>query len=332
MNLFDFFSFSSLAHSEIAENGADKVLSSGKENSSVHKTYVNFPTSRKSALDVPLYAISILFSFFCRGLQMRRNFLTTCTISGTRGEKLQTDAALCGRIAENGADAKPCLSDVYKSGTRARRRQVDAALCGRSMVEMLGVLAIIGVLSVGAISGYSKAMMKYKLNKQAEQISTILNNAMLYVGEFNTTSGSIITPLVKLGAIPEDMVRGTDSNPYLNDVFNNRLNVNYHIDGSVTFYGISYTIDNSSYNLEICRNIITAVKENAADLWHINMYKSASGGEVNIEGRTYGDRYCNPANSNTPCLRNMDVTKIDGFCRYCQQKTCYLGILFGYNG
>ena len=298
MNLFDFFKFFSLAHSEIAENGADKVFSSEEENSSVHKTYVNFLTSRKSALNVPLYAISILFSFFCRGLQMRRNFLTTCTTLGTR----------------------------------ARRRQADVPLCGRSMVEMLGVLAIIGVLSVGAISGYSKAMMKYKLNKQAEQISTILNNAMLYVGEFNTTSGSIITPLVKLGAIPEDMVRGTDSNPYLNDVFNNRLNVNYHIDGSVTFYGISYTIDNSSYNLEICRNIITAVKENAADLWHINMYKSASGGEVNIEGRTYGDRYCNPTNSNTPCLRNMDVTKIDGFCRYCQQKTCYLGILFGYNG
>ena len=28
---------------------------------------------------------------------------------------------------------------------------------GRSMVEMLGVLAIIGVLSVGGIAGYSKS-------------------------------------------------------------------------------------------------------------------------------------------------------------------------------
>ena len=44
---------------------------------------------------------------------------------------------------------------------------------GRSMVEMLGVLAIIGVLSVGAIAGYSKAMMKYKLNKQAEQLNQL---------------------------------------------------------------------------------------------------------------------------------------------------------------
>ncbi|MBS6473139.1 MAG: hypothetical protein KH347_02690 [Acetobacter sp.] len=29
---------------------------------------------------------------------------------------------------------------------------------GRSMIEMLGVLAIIGVLSVGGIAGYSQAM------------------------------------------------------------------------------------------------------------------------------------------------------------------------------
>ncbi len=36
---------------------------------------------------------------------------------------------------------------------------------GRSMVEMLGVLAIIGVLSVGGIAGYTIAMRKYKANE-----------------------------------------------------------------------------------------------------------------------------------------------------------------------
>ena len=44
---------------------------------------------------------------------------------------------------------------------------------GRSMIEMLGVLAIIGVLSVGGIAGYSKAMMKYKVNK------TIVSNSII---------------------------------------------------------------------------------------------------------------------------------------------------------
>ena len=44
---------------------------------------------------------------------------------------------------------------------------------GRSMIEMLGVLAIIGVLSIGAIAGYSKAMEKHKINKTINEISSI---------------------------------------------------------------------------------------------------------------------------------------------------------------
>ena len=51
-----------------------------------------------------------------------------------------------------------------------------ATQSGRSMIEMLGVLAIIGVLSVGGIAGYSKAMHRYRLNKAIEQITYIAGN------------------------------------------------------------------------------------------------------------------------------------------------------------
>ena len=54
----------------------------------------------------------------------------------------------------------------------------DSICTGRSMVEMLGVLAIIGVLSVGAVSGYSKAMFKYKLNQHAVAVNMLINNAL----------------------------------------------------------------------------------------------------------------------------------------------------------
>ena len=37
--------------------------------------------------------------------------------------------------------------------------------CGRSIVEMLGVLAVIGVLSAGGLAGYGKAMYRYELSK-----------------------------------------------------------------------------------------------------------------------------------------------------------------------
>ena len=42
---------------------------------------------------------------------------------------------------------------------------------GRSMVEMLGVLAIIGVLSVGGIAGYSLSMRRHRANGVADAVS-----------------------------------------------------------------------------------------------------------------------------------------------------------------
>ncbi len=44
---------------------------------------------------------------------------------------------------------------------------------GRSMVEMLGVLAIIGVLSVGGIAGYSLSMRRHRANQIVDHISKL---------------------------------------------------------------------------------------------------------------------------------------------------------------
>ena len=68
---------------------------------------------------------------------------------------------------------------------------------GRSMVEMLGVLAIMGVLSVGAIGGYSYAMNKHRTNeliyeatKRAQWVGTQLemNNPNPSLNTFGTDS------------------------------------------------------------------------------------------------------------------------------------------------
>ncbi|MBQ8557453.1 MAG: hypothetical protein IJ440_01510, partial [Alphaproteobacteria bacterium] len=42
---------------------------------------------------------------------------------------------------------------------------------GRSMVEMLGVLAVTGVLSVGGIMGYRFAMDKYRANDIINEVN-----------------------------------------------------------------------------------------------------------------------------------------------------------------
>ena len=61
---------------------------------------------------------------------------------------------------------------------------------GRSMIEMLGVLAIIGVLSVGGIAGYSKAMERYRVNETINQISHIVQNTRdLFKTQLDAYSG-----------------------------------------------------------------------------------------------------------------------------------------------
>ena len=42
---------------------------------------------------------------------------------------------------------------------------------GRSMVEMLGVLAIIGVLSIGGIAGYTLSMRRYRANQVLDALN-----------------------------------------------------------------------------------------------------------------------------------------------------------------
>ncbi len=46
----------------------------------------------------------------------------------------------------------------------SRKNYLNTSVSGRSMVEMLGVLAIIGVLSIGALNGFRYAMDKQKAN------------------------------------------------------------------------------------------------------------------------------------------------------------------------
>ena len=77
---------------------------------------------------------------------------------------------------------------------------------GRSMIEMLGVLAIIGVLSVGGIAGCSKAMTKYKTNKVKDQISTIVANIRTLYTQQISYSGLNNKTAIQMDVIPDEMI------------------------------------------------------------------------------------------------------------------------------
>ena len=80
---------------------------------------------------------------------------------------------------------------------------------GRSMVEMLGVLAIIGVLSVGGIAGYSKAMNKYKINKTTDQVSMLVANLRTIFSSQGNYAGLNNASAIRFGVVPNDMYTGT---------------------------------------------------------------------------------------------------------------------------
>ena len=91
---------------------------------------------------------------------------------------------------------------------------------GRSMIEMLGVLAIIGVLSVGGIAGYSKAMMKFKTNKTIDQIAMTVTNIRTLYAQQPYYDGLETGNAYQMGVTDDAMGTGsTLTNPFGGNVY-----------------------------------------------------------------------------------------------------------------
>ena len=96
---------------------------------------------------------------------------------------------------------------------------------GRSMVEMLGVLAIIGVLSAGGLAGYSKAMFKHKLNATMDQITMLVTNIRTMYGTQSDYTGLNNGKAVKLGIVPAVMGTGTADDAALTNPFKGSVKI-----------------------------------------------------------------------------------------------------------
>lgn len=89
---------------------------------------------------------------------------------------------------------------------------------GRTMVEMIGVLGIIGLLSVGGIVAYSQAMMNYKVNHTVEQVSEIASRITLLGEQATSYNGLNNDVAIKMKAVPGDMINIGSSE--LDNMFN----------------------------------------------------------------------------------------------------------------
>ena len=183
---------------------------------------------------------------------------------------------------------------------------------GRSMVEMLGVLAIIGVLSVGAIAGYSKAMMKYRLNKQAEQINQIVNAVSQYHDQIKSDTVISLVPIFKkINLIPVEMIKDDSYSIY--DIFGNKIRITSYKYHEFYVANLSYDVDLSNQsNIEVCRNIINTIKENSQSIYYLETI--ADWDTENAKQKIlYGNAYC--GNTNRRCLNTVSINDIDNICR-----------------
>ena len=215
-------------------------------------------------------------------------------------------------------------------------KNLNKVQLGRSMVEMLGVLAIIGVLSVGSIAGYSKAMFKYKMNKYATAYNTLLNdlldmkNNLTKTNGESTSSGSTVHYygdfFKKLNMIPEGFKYV--KNDELQDIFNNPVIIYQY--SSMTQYtnpedfpgGIRTEIKANKDGQAICHQLLNIAKENSQNLSRASIYiDKSSSKEITI----LGDKKCV---SGAKCLSKLTLTDVEEFCYSCNNQPCYVYTLW----
>ena len=125
------------------------------------------------------------------------------------------------------------------------KRIFNSEQSGRSMVEMLGVLAIIGVLSVGGISGYSKAMAKFKLTKAQDQLTMLLMNIRTAYATSPSYAGLNAEAAVNYNLAPSDMISGTS----LHNAFGGTVTL------STTNNDLNFSIEFNGLGKETCASL-----------------------------------------------------------------------------
>jgi len=122
----------------------------------------------------------------------------------------------------------------------------------------LGVLAIIGVLSIGGISGYSKAMAKFRVNKTLDQISMlVMNIRTLYSANVNY-AGLDDKVAIQMGIIPRDMLPSGKTEADADEIINayqGRVKIGAaNVGGDNRSFFVTY----SGLTREACVSIATA--------------------------------------------------------------------------
>ena len=105
---------------------------------------------------------------------------------------------------------------------------------GRSMIEMLGTLAIMGVLSIGGIAGYGYAVMKHRANETIDELN---KRAVVYATQ-------VLNNTLQAG---EYLSHGE---------YGDKTALGYTIEANNSYYPNEFEVTLTNYPSEVCRDIL----------------------------------------------------------------------------
>ena len=217
-----------------------------------------------------------------------------------------------------------CASRPRMTGGR------DANSSGRSMIEMLGVLAIIGVLSVGGIAGYSKAMEKFKVNKWVDDVVTLIANLnTTYANSKNFTEiheKNLTDFFEELNIIPENMLDEQNR-----DIFGNELQISSHIPSrsefGSRFFLYFWTLPNND-SFDECKALFDIAAQYEGS-WAAVLNETESGqigGTYSVCGKSAPDSYAEWIN-----CQPYNTADIAQNCAVCSKQNCDINLII-HNG
>ena len=186
--------------------------------------------------------------------------------------------------------------------------------CGRSMIEMLGVLAIIGALSVGGIAGYTKAMETIMANQQREAIAELLYKMVEIKSLFdrNMTTQNLAEVMYALNEIPKNYTY-KKALGRLYDIDSNHVSIQYGIDptnGNTLRYALYVFFaqrpkEMNKYIRNYCYNLALVASSITDEVKSIYVYYAGNEDKPNGYSRTI---------FTAKSLKNISVAEIYQIC------------------
>ena len=215
-----------------------------------------------------------------------------------------------------------CKSIKYPSPEAYASTSPSGGEVGRSMIEMLGVLAIIAVLTTGGIAGYSKAMTKFKVNKAVEEYTMLMTGLMEYENNlFKTHTGFISQFILDAKLVPGNWK--LENQIYLTDDLGNRTSP--YIDRALT--GIKFSADihitnkNSEFAYQLCMALAHEVAyplSSNAD--YVSLFIPNDVMPNNGIYTVYTTSCHDSKFEKVKCISDMTLSDISQICKSCTQR------------